>query len=134
MLKPLGMECENIVAVLRAVEPFVYVATPYSKYPHGMDAAFVEACRASGWLIANGVRVFCPIAHTHPIAKHSDIPLDSYDIWIPADRPFMGTAGAIVVVMMESWETSYGVGVEIEAFRKSGKPVYFLRWPRGEEA
>ena len=123
-------EAHDLLDRLRAICPFVYVATPYSKYPRGMSAAYREASRAAAWLILRGVRVFCPIAHSHPIATYGKLNPADHDIWIPADRPFMEAAGALLVVMMESWHISYGIGVETAFFRNHNKPIHFLRWPR----
>lgn len=46
----------------------VYLATPYSKYPRGIEAAFVDASRLAACLVRLGISVYSPIAHTHPIA------------------------------------------------------------------
>lgn len=114
---------------LAGANGFWYIATPYSKYPRGITNAFEEACRVSAWLIEQGVRVYCPIAHTHPIAIHGNIdPLD-HKIWIPVDAPLMQAACGLLVVQMESWEESYGIGIEIQAFRDQDKPVRYLAWP-----
>ena len=129
-MEPHGIEVEGIVGRLQEIRPWVYLATPYSKYPHGTNAAFREACKIAGWLLKRGVHVFCPIAHTHPIAKESGMPLEDHGIWLPADRPFMEASGGIVVAMMDTWELSYGISFEVEEFRGARKPVYFLRWPR----
>lgn len=113
---------------LRALPGYTYLATPYSKYPDGIEAAFEEACRVTAYLIRNGVRVFCPIAHTHPVAMHGKIDPLSHDIWIPADAPLMDGATSLVVCMMESWRESYGIGVEIESFKAAGKPIFYMPW------
>lgn len=103
-----------------------YMATPYSNYPDGLDAAFSAACRAASKLIDDGVRVFSPIAHTHPIAIHGQMdPLD-HDVWLPADQPFMTGACGLLVIKMKTWRDSYGVGVEIKEFEADGKPVFYL--------
>lgn len=119
----------DLDAARRAV-PFLYLATPYSKYPDGLEAAFIEASACAGWLIREGVRVYSPIAHTHPIAIHSEQdPLD-HAIWLPADEPFMRTAGALAVAMMPTWQQSKGIAHEIDLFERLGKPVMYLEWPR----
>ena len=106
---------------------FWYLATPYSKFPHGIEAAFHLACQQTALLMRAKVPVFCPIAHTHPVAMHGDIdPLASYDFWLPADRPFMQTAVGIIVCKLESWETSTGIAHEIEEFKKAGKPIVYM--------
>ena len=50
---------------------FWYLATPYSKFPGGLDLAAKAASLCAGILIAERVWVFSPIAHSHPIAMAS---------------------------------------------------------------
>lgn len=108
---------------------FWYVATPYSKYPGGLDAAFEEACRATAHLVRQGVKVYSPIAHTHPVAKYGEIDPYSHDIWLPVDRPFMDTAEGLIVVKMTGWDESYGISQEIKVFEAAGKPIKYMEWP-----
>ena len=105
-----------------------YLATPYSKYPAGLEAAYQEACRAAAWLIRSGVRVFSPIAHTHGVAIHGDLdPLD-HKIWLPADRPLMDDACGLIVAMLEGWAESYGIQQEILEFTAAQKPIMAMEW------
>lgn len=115
--------------LLRGIVPFVYLATPYSKYPAGQEAAYRDASMAAAVLIRKNIPVFCPIAHTHPIAVYGGIDLLDLSIWLPADKPFIDLAGAITVVMMQGWEISNGITHEIEAFRRQSKPIFKLTWP-----
>ncbi len=104
----------------------IYFATPYSKYPAGLEQAFVYACQLCGELLQCGLFVYSPIAHTHPIARHAGIdPLD-HKIWLSFDAVRIAKADVLLVAMMPSWETSKGVQHEINAFMEAGKPVYFL--------
>jgi hypothetical protein len=107
-------------------DSYWYLASPYSKYPGGLDEAFKEVCRAAASLIRAGVRVYSPIAHTHPIAIHGNIDPYDHGIWLPADEPFMKKASGLIVLRAESWEKSYGISVEIEEFRKAGKPIVYM--------
>ena len=120
----------HLLQSLRDTETFVYVASPYSKYPGGMEAAFHEVCRAAAWLVKQGVKVFCPIAHTHPIAVAGNMDLADHEIWMPQDGPFMDAASCMVIVEMESFDTSYGIQQEHNAFIAAGKRVYHLPWPK----
>jgi hypothetical protein len=105
---------------------YFYLATPYSKYPDGLDAAFRDACRATATLISAGVPVFSPIAHTHPVAVYGKMdPLD-HSIWLPADKPMMDAAFGLLVARLDTWELSYGIKVEINEFIATGKPVIHL--------
>ena len=108
-----------------------YVATPYTLYPYGMEAAFKEACRAAAWLILHGVSVSCPIVESHPIAQHGGLdPLDQ-DAWWHNNRPKIEAAMGIVICKMESWRVSAGILWERDLFRDAGKPVVYLEWPEG---
>ena len=115
-------------------EGFWYLATPYSKWADGLDAAFREAARVAGEMLKRGEVVYSPIAHTHPIAIEGKIdPLD-HSIWLPFDGAMMRAAEGIYVVQMPGWDKSKGIAHEIEAFREMGKPLRFVRWPSLEVA
>lgn len=106
--------------------PLVYLATPYTKYRSGIEAAFCDACLIASRLLLAGVKVYSPIAHTHPIATWGGLdPLD-HSIWLPFDEAIMGKSDAICVAMLDGWRESYGVKHEIDVFTKAGKPVFYL--------
>lgn len=104
----------------------IYVATPYSKYPMGIEAAWIDACKLTADLMKRGLKVYSPIAHTHPLAIHGGIdPLD-HSIWLPFDASMMKKADALLVAMMPTWEKSRGIQEEIVAFLEMNKPVIYL--------
>lgn len=103
-----------------------YLATPYSKFPDGIEAAFVEAAKLTGRLLRNGVKVYSPIAHTHPVAIHGGIdPLD-HDIWLPFDRAMIDASGVLIVAHLQGWDCSKGIAFEVDVFEKAGKPIFDL--------
>jgi hypothetical protein len=124
------------------VSGFIYLASPYSRYPDGrskkediaagglrrdralrkLHEAFTLASENAGLLIMAGVPVYSPIAHTHPIAIYGGIdPLD-LDIWLPFCKPFMHAAKAVIYLEAESWEVSAGMQWEGSDFSKNGVP------------
>lgn len=105
---------------------FWYLATPYSKFPGGIDKAFEAACREAALLIRNGIPVYCPIAHTHPIAMVGEINPYDHDIWLPADGPFMDAARGLIVCQLPAWDTSYGIAEEINVFTAAKRPIVFM--------
>ncbi len=115
---------------IRDLDGYVYVATPYSKYPGGLEAAFVEACRIGAWFVQQRIGVFVPIAHTHPIAVHGGIDPIDHRVWLPADWPMMDGAAALVVAMLPSWQDSFGISEEVAAFGLMEKPIFHMAWPR----
>ena len=128
---------------MKPTESFYYLATPYSLYPvkgflgwmcrlPGLKhlrlwLAFIVASRQAALLVAAGVKVYCPIAHTHPIAVFSGMDPLSHDIWIPVDEPFMDAAYGLIVCMLPGWMQSKGIDIEIKRFRRAGKVVHFMR-------
>jgi len=106
-----------------------YLATPYTNYSLGLDAAFQDASRAAGALARRGELVYSPIAHTHPIAIYAGIDPKAHDIWLPFDAAMMQRCDGIAVVKMPGWNTSFGIGEELKAFEAASKPVRYLSWP-----
>ena len=103
-----------------------YLATVYSKHEHGIHVAFVDASRAAARLLEAGVKVYSPIAHTHPIAIYGNIDPLNHDIWMPFDEAMMEAADALIVLEMNGWKESKGIKHEIDFFEMRGKTVYYL--------
>ncbi len=104
----------------------IYLATPYSKYPDGLTAAFEVAARFTADLLRAGLKVYSPITHTHPIAIYGNIdPLDHL-IWLPFDEVIMEKSDALLVAKIPGWTTSFGIGKEIKWFRERKKPIYYI--------
>lgn len=104
----------------------VYLATPYTKYREGIGAAWKAAAEVASHLFRAGIDTYSPIVHHHPIAIAGNLdPLD-HKIWLPANQTQIDDADAIVVALLEGWDESYGVNVEIEMFQAAGKPIYYL--------
>ena len=105
----------------------VYLSSPYSLHPRGRDVAFAEICKVAGDLIAEGVKVFSPIAHSHAICRYCDDvdPLD-HVTWLEQDEAVIGACDAMVIVELESWENSFGIAAEVDLFRLAEKPIHHL--------
>lgn len=119
----------NLLDVVQRTPGYWYLATPYSKYALGLEQAFQDAARAAGLLIRNGVRVYSPIAHTHPIAMAAGIDPLCHAIWLPADLPMMQAAAGLLVLRMPGFTQSYGIREEIKEFFTAKKPIYAVDWP-----
>lgn len=103
-----------------------YLATPYSKYPLGLERAFIDAAALAAQLMRSCVKVYSPIVHCHPLAVHGHVdPLD-HSLWLPFDEAMMERADALIVAHMEGWHESYGIGQEVEYFARAGKPIWDL--------
>lgn len=100
-----------------------YLATPYSKYPHGIAGAYELACKQSALLISHGIHVFSPIAHSHGIAFHGELDALSHDLWLKMDQTYMDLCVGCIFLLAESWEKSFGMAQEKWYFEQVGKPV-----------
>lgn len=106
-----------------------YIASPYTKYPNGRQAAADDATMAGAWLVRRGVHVFVPITHSHPISQFLPRELDTLQTWMDQDHPLMACAVGLCVVKMPTWDESTGIAEEIKTFEQAGKPVVKLAWP-----
>lgn len=95
-----------------------YLATPYTNYPHGHDAAHEHACQIAGQFIRAGVNVFCPIAHSHHLAQIGGLDHMDGELWKRLDAPYLENARGVIVAMMDGWAQSAGVSHEIERARE----------------
>lgn len=117
------------IADLKLDHGYWYLATPYSKYPRGIEAAFWDACAVAGRLLSEGVHTYCPIAHTHPIAEYGGLDHYSHALFLPLDEQMMEHAHGIIVVMMPGWHESKGIAHELEWFETRGRPSIHIAWP-----
>lgn len=111
----------------------VYLASPYSKYPKGREAAYREVCKKAAALMETGVDVFCPIAHSHSIEQEGMTEIHSGDFWLKQDFAILDKCDAVYVYMMDSWQDSYGVTKEIERAHRLSIPVIYLPFIEIEE-
>src|SRR5215211_6828098 len=104
----------------------IYLATPYTKYRHGIREAFRDASKLAGHLMAQGLPILSPIAHSHPLASYAEIDHTDQAFWMKTNEPFIKVCDALLVGRLEGWGDSSGVAYEIREFLRDGKPVYHL--------
>lgn len=104
----------------------IYLGSPYSKYPKGIERAYAKICSIAGRLLQKGVKVYSPIAHTHGIASHAYLDFYDHSIWLPFDEAIMRKCDAMAVALMTDWALSFGIAHEVDFFNAAGKPVFAL--------
>jgi hypothetical protein len=110
---------------LRSVT-LIYLATPYSKYTLGLEVAFRHAAHLAARLLVEGLNVYSPIVHGHPISVHGSLdPLD-HSIWLPFNAAIIGKSNVLLVARMDGWDRSFGIAHEITVFGEQAKPVHHL--------
>ena len=109
----------------------IYLASPYSSHDDAIrDGRFEAACRESAILMREGVHIYSPIAHTHPIAMRGNLPT-GWEFWESYDRVMIAACAEVWVLTIDGWDTSRGVAAEMRIAGEMGKPVRLIE-PRGE--
>jgi hypothetical protein len=104
----------------------VYLASPYTDPdPFKMLWRFDTICCVAAKLMAEGVHLFCPIAHTHPIAVKGSLPRH-FDFWEQYDRKMLAACKELWVCTMEGWRESKGVTAEIRIAQELGMPIKYV--------
>jgi hypothetical protein len=103
----------------------IYVATPFTLYEAGLEAAFIDASKLMGKLLAAGVtNALSPIVEAYPISLHGELDPLALSIWKPFCAARMGRSDAMIVGMLPGWSLSSGVNHEIQVM--AGKPIYLM--------
>lgn len=115
----------TIPAWRKAMRPLVYLACPYShKDPAVREARFHAVTRYAARLTNEGLIVFSPITHSHPMHL---IGLDGdWTFWERVDRVYLGLCHKIFVLKLPGWEESIGVTAEIKIAQESGMEIEYV--------
>lgn len=103
-----------------------YLATPYTRYPGGYDAAFDTASRIAARLYERGVLVFGPISHSHPISARLIEARPTYEHWLELDFWAIDNSAGVLVAQLPTWRDSVGVKKEIGRAQFDELPVLYL--------
>lgn len=104
----------------------IYLASPYSAHPGGIEKAFVQAAELAARLMRRGTIVYSPVCHTHPIATLGGIDPYDHETWLSFDEFMMRLCSELLVAKLPGWGESRGVSHEIEFFRRAGKPITYV--------
>lgn len=105
----------------------IYLASPYSHPdPAVMQRRFEEICVVAARHMLLGIHIFCPIAHTHPIALAGSLPRE-FEFWEQYDRKILAVCGELWVCTMEGWRESKGIASEVKIAEELGLPVIYFK-------
>ena len=103
----------------------IYLASPYSHdNPRIREQRFNEVCKAAAVLMQQGLFVFSPIAHSHPIAQYG-LPTN-FEYWQKYNDAWMECCSKLFILTIGGWTTSKGIAGEILMAEKLSKPIYLL--------
>ena len=69
--------------------------------------------------------VFCPIAHSHPIAIIGGAPGTDWEFWARQDLALLDKCDRLTVARLPGYDKSKGVQAEITYAMQNGIPVQF---------
>lgn len=114
-----------------------YLCSVYSYRPEGvsdeehlalMQKRYEYARKRTHEFLMEGLCVFSPITHCHPMAQEHTMPR-TWDFWGNLDRQFIIASQAVFVLMMPHWEDSVGITAELQWAEDLGLPIYFFECP-----
>ena len=104
----------------------VYLAAPYTHPdPFVKEARFHQINRTAAKLMAQGLFVFSPISHTHPIACAGDLPGD-WAYWSAYDRAILECCARMIVLRLDGWDKSSGIKGELAIAAELNLPVEYM--------
>jgi uncharacterized protein DUF1937 len=104
----------------------VYVASPYTNFARGLDAACREVSIIAAAMMRAGIHVFCPVAHSHTIAMLSGIDPKDHAFWLDQDRPLQDSCDALAIVKLDGWHRSEGIKAEFAQACVRNHPIYYI--------
>jgi hypothetical protein len=93
--------------------------------PAVREERFRRVCVEVAALMREGVHVFSPIAHSHPVAQVGELPTD-FTFWQSYDEAMISRCSEVWVLTLPGWSESVGVREEIAIARRLGIPVRYV--------
>jgi hypothetical protein len=104
----------------------VYLAVPYSHPdPRVQEQRFLAVNKVAAKLMLEGVCVFSPISHTHPIAQAGEMP-KGWEFWARYDFEILSKCRKLIVLKLGGWDKSVGVTAEIKLATELGLEIEYL--------
>lgn len=124
--------------------PLVYLASPYTVTAGQLVTAssarpavpsddvvrelveqrFAAVCRWAGALIAAGLVVYSPIAHSHAISQAAMFGTD-WETWRGLDLVMLAKSDVLIVLQLDGWSDSVGVRAEVSEAHDRMMPILY---------
>jgi hypothetical protein len=105
----------------------VYVAIPYSDDNIAVRIQrFDIATKYAAQLVMQGLVVYSPITHAHPMAQMEPALGYGWTTWQRQDEIYIPLCKELHVLKVGDWQHSKGVTAEIEAFKKLNRPIRYI--------
>jgi hypothetical protein len=89
------------------------------------EARYLRVMEKTNELLKEGLCVFSPIVHCHPMSNMYGLP-KHFSFWEKLDKAYIDSCDAVWVFMMDGWEQSEGITKEIEYAKSKGKNIVYI--------
>ena len=103
----------------------IYLASPYTHVDAAVrQSRFDAACLATSTLMRAGLSVYAPIVHSHPLVRYG-LPIE-WEFWQAHDCEHLRRCDEVMVLTLDGWNASHGVGAEIALAVKLDLPIRYV--------
>jgi nucleoside 2-deoxyribosyltransferase len=105
----------------------IFLSSPYSDPdPLVMAKRFIEVEELTSAMLKQGAVVFSPIVYLHEISKKYNLPKDA-QYWSNFNVSMLRRCDLFAILMLDGWEQSKGVQMELSLAKHLNIPVQELR-------
>lgn len=105
----------------------IYLGCPYSHdNPEVMEQRFIAVNKVAARLMGDGLHVYSPISHTHPIVLQGDLPRD-WKYWGAYDRTMLGLCTEFCIILNDGWDKSVGLREEMKIALDIGMAISTIK-------
>lgn len=107
---------------------YFYISNPYNGTEEQKEERATIAAKVCGMLLKKGLHAWSPIVHNHAMMKtFNEFTLEERQSKIlDFDFSLLKKSDAMIVLTIEGWDKSYGVGKEIELCKKLDIEIKYL--------
>lgn len=102
---------------------FWYIASPYTDPEAWVRLRrYEDVMKFTADCMRIGLPVFSPIVHSHILTAKYSLPY-TVDFWEDVNNSMIRPSEGLLVLLLDGWNRSKGVGAEIEYAHSLGKPI-----------
>lgn len=107
---------------------YYYISNPYNGTDEQKELRAKIAAEVCGKLLKRGVYAWSPIVHNHAMMKsYNEFTLEQRrTLILDFDFSLLLASKAMIVLKIDGWKESYGVGKEIELCLEKSIPIKYL--------
>lgn len=107
---------------------YYYISNPYNGTEEQKEYRAKVAAEVCGKLLKRGVNAWSPIVHNHAMMKsYNEFTLEQRrTLILDFDFSLLLASSGMIVLKIDGWKESYGVGKEIELCLEKSIPIKYL--------